>query len=299
MSPTEGQSSEGVQVWHVEFADEARPDATELTAVRQPRPAWAYARQGDASAALADDAAPTADANGLTFVFVPSGTATAYEIQKQVERWMARRPGEPDGILEVLFRSERLLWRRGRAVCYGTAEFTGDMLVAAAHFSFCERELRALEQQAESAGAVMESNSRFTDKLTARALKLRPQVDAMTRTATSMQVAYLRVEKALEAPDPEFSGAARRVFIELTLLATTENRLLRLDDAIDTVAEHFRFVNERFSDYRYFRREYWIIVLILVMLVVQALIESQELLRSVATYLTDPTRPWLPWLTGP
>jgi hypothetical protein len=299
MSLTDGQPYERVQAWQVEYANEALADTAAIAAIRQPRAAWAYARPVEAAAALADDTTPTADANGLLFIFVPSGTATAYEVQKQAERWMASRAGEQDGILEVLFRSERLLWRRGRAVCFGTPEFINDMLAAVAHFSFCEGELRKLEHQAESACVAMDENGRLTDKLSGRALKLRPHVDAMTRMATSMQVTYMRVERALEAPAPEFSGPARRVFVELTLLATIENRLLRLDDAVDTIAEHYRFVNERFADYRYFRREYWIIVLILLVLVFESLVASQELLRSWGTYLSEQARIYLPWLVGP
>ena len=113
-----------------------------------------------------------------------------------------------------------------------------------------------------------------------------------------MQVAYLRIEQALEAPAPEFSGAARRVFIELTLLATVENRLLRADDAVDFIVEHFRFINERFSDYRYFLREYRFVVLILVVLAIQALVETQPYWRPGLNCLIELTRP-SPILTPP
>jgi hypothetical protein len=291
MSPVDDQPVGPVQAWSVEYAGEPLPGRIPLAAIKRPRAAWACAQAVDAMALLADNTTPTADAEGFTFVFVQSGSSTAYEVQKQAERWMAARADEPEGILEVLFRSERLLWRRGRALCFGSREFINDILAAVAHFSFCEAELRRLEQRAAEVWATMEKDIHLTDKLSWRSLRRRSHVDAMTRTATAMQVAYLRIEQALEAPAAEFSGAARRVFIELTLLATAENRLLRLDDAVDVIVEHFRFINERFSDYRYFLREYRFVVLILVVLLLEALYLTQGFWRPRWDSLINLVRP--------
>ncbi len=293
MSIVAGQPNAPVRAWSVEFAGSALPDKTALTVIRQPRAAWVYTNEIDASAALADTAAPTAEAECFTFVFVQSGSATAYQLQKQTEQWMARRPGEQEGILEVLFRSERLLWRRGRAICFGTADFINDMMVAIAHFSFCETELRKLEQQAEQAWHTIEDDIHLTDKPTWRILKRRSHVDEMTRTATALQAGYLRVERALEAPSPEFSGAARRVFVELTLLASIENRLLRLDDAVDGMADHYKFVNERFSEYAQFLREHRIVVLIIVVLSIQTLILAETSWRAEFDQFVDNVRHWI------
>jgi hypothetical protein len=287
MSAVDDQPKGPVQAWSIEYAGEARPDGTALTVIRHPRAAWVYARPIDARAALADDTAPAADANGLTFIFVQSGSATAYELQKQTERWMARRPGEQEGILEVLFRSERLLWRHGRALCFGTTDFLNDMLIAVAHFSLCEAELQKFEQQAEDAWHTIESDIHLTDQLSWGALKHRPHVDEMSRKATAMQAGYLRLEKALEAPATEFSGPARRVFIELTLLATVENRLLRLDDAVDGMSDHYKFLNERFSDYRQFLREHRIVVLIIIVLSVQTVVLAEGYWRPLFDRLTS------------
>lgn len=287
MSAANGQPTGPVQAWWIEYAGEARPGEAALTVIKHPRAAWVYARAIDARAALADDAAPTAATNGFTFIFVQSGSATAYELQKQTERWMARRPDEPEGILEVLFRSERLLWRRGRALCFGTTSFINDMLVAAAHFSLCEGELQKFEQQAEDAWHTIESDIHLTDSLSWRALKGRPHIDEMTRTATAMQAGYLRLEKAFEAPSAEFSGPARRVFIELSLLTGSENRLMRLDDAVDGMSDHYKFLNERFSDYRQFLREHRIVVLIIVVLSIQTVVLAENYWRPLLDRLTS------------
>ena len=293
MSLPLGQPNAPVRAWSVEFAGSASPDKTALTVIRQPRAAFVYANEIDATAALADTATSTVDAQGFTFIFIPSGSATAYQLQKQTEQWMARRPGEQEGILEVLFRSERLLWRHGRAICFGTADFINDMLIAIAHFSFCEAELRKLESQAEQAWHAIEDDIHLTDRPTWRTLRHRSHVDEMTRTATALQAGYLRVERALEAPSTDFSGAARRVFIELTLLASIENRLMRLDDAVDGMADHYKFVNERFSEYQQFLREHRIVVLIIVVLSIQTLILAETSWRAEFDQFVEQVRHWL------
>ena len=134
-----------LQAWLVEYAGEALPGTTALAVIKEPRAAAAYSGSVDPMAALAGDVTPPANSNGFVFIFVPSGSATAYELQKQAEQWMASRAGEQDGIIEVLFRSERLLWRRGRALCFGTSEFTTDILAAVTRFSLCEGELDRLD----------------------------------------------------------------------------------------------------------------------------------------------------------
>jgi hypothetical protein len=270
-----------------------------LIAALIPVPNWAYAEPIAGMTAL-DDTVATADASGLVFVFVPSGSTTPYEVQKRAERWMASRLGEQDGIIEIVFHSERLLWRRGRALCIGTQQCIDEMLAAVTQFTFCEAALRSLEQEAEDVSGTMEQGIHLTDKLSWWTLRRRQShVDDMTRVATAMQVAHLRLEKALEAPTTEFSAAARRVFIELTLLATTENRLLRLDDAVEAINEHYRFVNGRFADYRYFLREYRFVVLIVVVLLFELAFASERYWRPVLDYLIESVRPWAPWLVGP
>jgi hypothetical protein len=283
MTVTDDQPKGPVRAWSFEYANEARPGETALTVIRHPRAAWVYSREVDARTLLADDASPVSETDGFTFIFVQSGSATVYELQKQTERWMARRPREQEGILEVLFRSERLLWRPGRAICFGTPSFIEDMLVASAHFSLCETELQKFEQQAEDAWHTIETTDiDLTDRIRWRTLNRRVHVDEMMRKATIMQARYLRLEKAMEAPSAEFSGPARRVFTELTLLASTENRLMRLDDAVDGLSDHYKFVNERFSDYWHFLREHRIVVLIVIVLLIQTVVLSENF--------------WRPWL---
>jgi hypothetical protein len=298
MSLTDNDPDGPLQAWVVEYAPKARPEQSALAAIRRPRETWAYARAVDAAAAL-QDMAPTADSDDFTLVFIRSGSSTDYEVQKQAERWMASRPGEEGGILEVLFRSERLLWRRGRAVCFGTNEYTDEILAAVTHYTFCESELRKLEQQADDVCRTIGNTIDLTDKLRWRDLKRRSEVDAMTRTATAMRLSHLQIEKTMEAPAPEFSAGSRRIFIELTLLNMTENRLLRLDDAIEAIVEHYRFVNEQFSEYRYSLREYRIVALILVVLLLQTLALTEDFWRPWWISLMDQIQLWLSWATTP
>jgi hypothetical protein len=268
-----------LQAWLVEYTDKAPSGANALAVIKEPRAAWALSRSVDPMSALAGEVKPPANSDDFVFIFVPSGSATAYDVQKQAEQWMASRPGEQDGIMEVSFRSERLLWRRGRALCFGTPQFVGDMLAAVTHFSLSEGDLGRLERQAEDACATMAQDKHLCDNLRAGDLKYRPHIDAMTRAAVDMRLAYLRIDKALEAQSTEISGSARRIFVELTVLATAKYRVDRLDDVVDAILEQYKFINDRFSDYRYHLREYYLVAIIVLLIFLQFISDSRGFVR--------------------
>jgi hypothetical protein len=285
MTEPDGEPEHGLRAWLIEYADQALSGTAAFAVINKPRTVWAYSRAVSATAALANEATLPVGSDAFVFVFVPAGSSTAYDVQKQAEQWMATRPGEPDGMMEVVFRSERLLWRRGRALCFGTPQLVNDMLAAVTHFGLCEGDLSRLEQQADDACATLEKDKHLSDNLRWGDLKRRPHIDAMTRTAVDMRLTYLNIDKALEAPSADISGLARRVFIELTTLATARNRLDRLDDVIDAVLEQYRFVNDRFSDFRYHMREYCLIALILSLIFMQFIVESKQIWRPALSHL--------------
>jgi len=240
--------------------------------IRQPCAAWAYARAVDHAAAFADLATPSASADDVTFVFLPAGAVTPYEVQKQVESWMASRPGEYGGAIEIQFRSERLIWRRRRAVCFGAPQSVDEVLATVSHFSFCERELSRIEEKVEATWATLQNDTHLTDTLRARDLKFRAHVDAMMRTVTAMRTGYVRIQTALESPAIELSGLSRRLFAELAVQANVVDRLRLLDDSVEVIQDFYRLVHERLSEFRYYFGEIRSSILIIFVLVLELMI---------------------------
>lgn len=268
--------------WRIEFAD--RPQGVEAPLIQEPRTAWVSVHEVNAPTVLRDTTAPDGIGNGLTFVFLPSGAATPYEVRRQAESWMASRSGENGNSLEVQFRSERLLWRRGRAICFGSPQATEEVLTAITRFSFCESELAKLELQIKDFWVTLDADMELMKRLSSRNLNRQRHIDAMTRTTTRMRIAHVRLQTALETPSSDVAGAARRLFLELAIQAATDHRLEMLDDAIDAVDDFYLHMREQFSEFRHFIREYRVSVLILLVLLINDL-----LLLSV-----DKLIAWLP-----
>jgi hypothetical protein len=264
--------------WRIEFAERGE----EMPHIREPRSAWIHIHKIDAPAVLLDVKAPDGPVNGLTFVFLPTGVATPFEVQKYAaESWMAARPGEDGDTLEIQYRSERLLWRRGRALCFGSSQAAAEVLAGVSRFSFCESELARLEQQVQISWVMLEGDMELMKRLSSRDLKRQDHINTMTRTATAMSVAYVRLQAALETPPKDLTGPARRLFLELALQADTVDRLRRLDDAIEVLEDFYGDMREQLSEFRYFKKEYLVTFLILLVL-------FGELLISV-----DKITPWI------
>jgi len=260
------------EAWRIEYASKPLPNRTPLTVIRRPRAAWAYGQAIEQTAVLAERATATVDADDFTFVFVRAGEVTPYEVQKQVESWMAGRPGESGGPIEIQFRGERLIWRQRRAVCFGAPHSRDEVLAAVCHFSFCERELSRIEEKVEATWPTLQNDTYLTDKLSGRDLKNRAHVGAMTRTATDIRVDYVRIQTALESPATELAGLSRRLFAELAVQANVVDRLRLLEDAVEVMGEFYRFVQEQLTDLRSYRGEVRGNALILIVLIIELLI---------------------------
>ncbi len=261
--------------WRIEFADQAL--CGEAPHIREPRSAWVQVNYVNSPAVLLDATAPESTVNGLKFVFLPSGAATPYEVQRQAESWMASRPGEDGGTLEVQFRSERLLWRRGRAVCFGSPQATEEVFTAVTRFSFCEGELARLERQARDSWVTLEGDTGLMKRLASHNLERQGHIDTMTRTVTAMRMAHVRLQAALGTSPGDLAGPARRLFLELALQADTDNRLEMLDDAIEALEDFYLHMREQFAEFRYFTTEYRVTVLILIVLLGDFLVAMDKI----------------------
>jgi hypothetical protein len=284
MSLVDVQQSLQAQAWRIAYASKALAGKTPLTVIRSPRAAWAYAEAIDPALVLAAHAKPALDE--FTFVFVPAGQTTPYEVQKEVESWMANRPGESGGAIEIQFRSERLIWRHSRAVCFGDPRALDEILAGVSHFSFCEGELSRIEQKVEEGWSTLQQDTFLTDSLFARDLKNRAHVGTMSRTAVTMLVDYVRIESALESPAAALTGLSRRLFAELAVQANVVDRLRLLDDQLKVVDDFYRLAYERLFDLRSYFSEVRGNTLILVVLMIELLLTIYGLFGAgIAKYI--------------
>ena len=82
------------------------------------------------------------------FLFLPGGSATAFEEQKRGEQWMAK-PSDPhaEPTVEIVMRSNRILWRPGRCMMQGAADRMQEDAPGPGGLLLHEGELRKLERE--------------------------------------------------------------------------------------------------------------------------------------------------------
>jgi hypothetical protein len=258
-------------------ADAADGDGLVVT---EPRAARLVFEEADIEGALAlpDDPGGATDGETMTtLVFLPSGAQTPFELQRRAEQWMGSRRGEVGAPYEVPYRSDRILWRHGRAVCFGVGEFFDDIRHAVAYFSFCERELARLETRIAASWPAMEKDLALTHSITHRELRLQRAVDERTREAHGMRMGFIRLETALERLDRVLSAPAQRIVSELAQQADTIDRLRLLGDAIEMAQEVYDTANDRLLEYRYFRSEYIIEIVIAAVLLVELIVVGLDI----------------------
>jgi len=249
-------------------------------AVTEPRAARLVFEEVDIEGALAlpDDRCGANDAAVLTtLVFLPSGAQTPFDVQRRAEQWMGSRRGELGAPYEVPFRSDRVLWRRGRAVCFGIGDFFDDIRYAVAYFSLCEGELARLEARIAAQWPTLAKDLALTHSVTHRELRLQRVVDERTREAHGMRMTFIRIDTALQRLDRELTAPAQRIVSELAQQADTIDRLRLLDDAIETAQDVYDTANDRLLEYRYFRSEYIIEIIIAVVLLVELVVVGLDI----------------------
>ena len=115
----------------------------------------------------------------------------------------------------------------------------------------------------------IQSDLPLTHAVAKEELKRQKSVDERTVDAHAMRMDFIRLSTALERLDRTLSAPAQRIVTELSQQADTVDRLRLLDDAIEFAQETYDTVNDRLLEYRYFRTEYRIEVVIAVILLVE------------------------------
>ncbi len=213
----------------------------------------------------------------LLLILLPAGIGSPLELQRRAEEWV--HGGAPPAI-ELMLRSERVLWRPGKAVLIGPPERLQEILPGLVEFAFHDGELRKLEREVDADWSVAEGDIDLNHSVDDRSLSRRRHVDEMTRRTLGRRMRFARLEPCLEKPSAALPGPARRLAGELALLSEAVDRLRWLDDRLEVYEDLYELANDRLSEYSYFSREYRLEVWIIVLLIAEVVIMGVELWRT-------------------
>lgn len=202
------------------------------------------------------------------FVFLPSGASTPYEVQRVAETWVLA-DGAPLR-LDLLFRSDRVIWTAQRALVIGAPDRLPEVKAAVQLFTRLEAELRAIEHAAHEGLCSAEGDVTLTHAVKASDLAQQARVGAMTQRAHLNRIRLTRLETMLAQPSQGLPGSSRRMLSEMTQQAEFADRLRAVDDQIEVAQDIYDTVNDRLTEFSHFLREYRVEILIVVMLALEA-----------------------------
>ena len=179
--------------------------------------------------------------------------------------------------VEILLRSERILWRPGQAVMVGPPDRLDEVLPGLIEFAFYEAELRRLEREAETDWPTLEADTHLTHSVAPTAFEHRPHIDEMTMRSVQRRMRFARLEPCLEKASIALAGPARRLATELVMQSEVAERLGWLDDKLEVAEDLYELANDRLSEFTYFHREFRLELLIVVLLLAEVIIMSAEL----------------------
>lgn len=260
------------------FVERPMPGVAPIATFKHPYPRFAVAELLSVEQLLAMPLAAEPNADELRLVLLPAGLASPQELQHEAEEWMHRggqAAGQPT--IELMLRSERILWRPGQALMIGPPERLQEVLPGLIEFAFYEGELRKLELEMEADWEAAEVDVYLTHSVGRVEMERRPHVDDMTIHMTRRRMRFARLEPCLEKASIALAGPARRLATELAMQAEVIDRLGWLDDRLEVCEDLYELANDRLSEFTYFHREFRLELWIVVLLVAEVIIMAAEL----------------------
>jgi hypothetical protein len=262
----------------IRFAEQLPPGMSALATFSHPQKTFAVTESTDVGELMAPPLHGEQLSERLRLLLLPAGLASPQELQRQAEDWM-HRGGLLDGqpTVELLLRSERILWRPGQALMIGPPERLDEVLPGLVEFAFYEGGLRRLEREVEADWPTLEADSHLTHSVAPAAFERRRHIDEMTMLTVRRRMRFARLEPCLEKASIALAGPARRLAAELAMQAEVIERLGWLDDRLEVAEDLYELANDRLSEYTYFHREFRLELWIVVLLLAEVAIMSAEL----------------------
>ncbi len=268
--------------WRVRVVSKAAPTDHVLATFTDPARRVAVAVPASPEELLGLPGANEA-ADEWLFLLIPSGSTSLASWWSRAERWMrAPAEGRDTSTVELALNGDRVLWQPRRMVVEGALERLDDLVRALVHVAFQERDLQQLEREVEVEWPVCEADISLTHQVGPKELQRWGHVNACTERAARRRMRYTRLADRLAIPPQGSSTVTSRWMTELTRRTGVEQRLEQLDDRLEVVEDVYELANDRLSEYRYFRIECFIEIVVAGLLLAELVLMGWELYVTYA-----------------
>ena len=212
----------------------------------------------------------------LLLLFLSDRAPDQDQWRREAEAWMDGDGEDFGPALRAGVEGGWVLWRPGRAVVLSPPHRGEDLLAAVADFAFHHGELSSLEKELAAQWPSLREDLPLVHKVGRKDLRRLPHVEKMTALTLGWRLRAARIEHRLLTPAPALTPPARRLGEKLRALAGVEDRLGVLDGRIEVYEYDYEMINQRFSDYHHFRKEFIAEILIVAMLAIDMVLLAVE-----------------------
>jgi len=263
-----------VTLVRVRFAEAPGPGEHTIMEFKDPETRLAVASSLELQALAAPPAAERSEE--LLVLQVPAGTGRDAPGRAQAQAWFEAPAAQDVPPVHAGFAGVSVRWRPGRAVLEAPADRMEQMLLAVVDFAFHEHELHRLEAEIDADWPVAEADAPLMSHVGRAELARAVAVAGQGTQAALRRLRCARMEGGLFTPPAMLDEAARRLGEELRDKSDLETRLEILDGRIEVYEYIYEVAGQRISDYRHFRREYAVEIIIAAILAIEVLLVAYE-----------------------
>lgn len=247
-----------------------------------PQPVVAVKEAVAAAALLAE---PVGNANELMRIYVlePGVDLTAerdwYKLVSPSVSSLALDPAlkdaqEPPADLQV--RSDRILWRPALTLVICNAERLNEILTGLVYFSYFVKQVARLEKELSDSWSEVRKDMRYIHQVDDQAFSEQPRINEKSRWSYMLRADYARIKPFIDTVPNYVPANARRIIQELATHTEILGRLKVLDDQLEVFEDTYELANDRILEYSYYRGEYKLEVVIIIVLLVELAFMAAE-----------------------
>jgi hypothetical protein len=249
------------------FVPRAQPSELVLRKFTHPQPFFAVC---DTCAPNATAESPGPDGNDeFLFALFPANPTTLPDQCRDAQQWLNASQNGRDGMVEVDLRDDRVFWKAGRAAFLGSPERADEALTPLIEFAFVEGQIRRLEAEVDAAWMMARGDIPLTHQVAPRDVARWPEINKRTCRVTLCRMDHCDLQRQLESPLAELSVTARQILVDLCGRARLADRLGAMEARIIAMMSLYGAANDRLSAYSYFRREWWLEVWIILVIIAE------------------------------
>jgi hypothetical protein len=211
----------------------------------------------------------------IIVIAAAADASVPFDVRQGIERWAGEGGGAGEPVVDLSLRA-RVIWTRDRIAVFGTPEQIDEAVPAAVALSVLFSAAKRLDEGIAAIWPSIAGDAALTRSVKPADLRRQAHVDGMTERGWRLRAEHVALTRLVERP-ATLSPAGLRLYRELALQVGLADRLSSMEEAVECIQDLYESANDRLSEFRYFRTEFVVEMLILAVLVAELVLLGLEL----------------------